>query len=52
MDLNNLKDNVIIKKNFKKSININMFQKKLDDCEIENRLDNLSVCKIGNYLSL
>ncbi|MDC1321504.1 hypothetical protein N8261_06025, partial [Flavobacteriaceae bacterium] len=42
----------IIKKNFKKSININMFQKKLDDCEIENRLDNLSVCKIGNYLSL
>lgn len=42
----------LIKKNYKKSINIDMFRKKLGEVEIENILNKLSVCKIGNYLSL
>lgn len=42
----------IIKKNLKKPINIDTFQEKMNDSQIENRLENLSVCKIGNYLSL
>ena len=41
----------IIKKNFKKSINITSFCNKLHEPEIETNLNNLSVCKIGNYLS-
>jgi hypothetical protein len=42
----------IMKKHFKKYININEFRNKLNEPTIENKLENLSICKIVNYLSV
>ena len=41
----------IIKKHFKKYINVNELRNKLNEPTIENKLDNMSICKIANYLS-
>lgn len=42
----------IIKKHFKKYINIDDFRNKLNEPTIENKLEHMSICKIVNYLSL
>ena len=42
----------IIKKHFKKYINIDEFRNKLNEPTIENKLEHMSICKIVNYLSL
>ena len=42
----------IIKKHFKKYINVNELRNKLNEPTIENKLDNMSICKIINYLSV
>jgi hypothetical protein len=42
----------IIKKHFKKYINIDDFRNKLNEPTIENKLENMSICKIVNYLSV
>lgn len=42
----------IIKKHFKKYINIDEFRNKLNEPTIENKLEHMSICKIVNYLSV
>jgi hypothetical protein len=42
----------IIKKHFKKYINVNELRNKLNEPTIENKLENMSICKIVNYLSV
>lgn len=42
----------IIKKHFKKYINIDDFRNKLNEPTIENKLEHMSICKIVNYLSV
>jgi hypothetical protein len=42
----------IIKKHFKKYINVNELRNKLNEPTIENKLEHMSICKIVNYLSL